>query len=127
MLMHAILTNFKCDWAKHILDCLEYFVNKVAVNEDDRELAVNVGYGFMLSYLLSIKGVPLGKGLEVHPNAYLFKLSKKSMSIVSMSETSKSSSTPLQTLLEKKTKRRKSVKKPVVTTPIPVPFEEHFE
>lgn len=50
---------FKC---LDILDCLEYFVKKAAVNEGDREFEVIVGYGFMLSYFLSLKGVPLGKG-----------------------------------------------------------------
>lgn len=124
-LMHAILNNSKCDWAKHILNCLEYFINKVVVSEGDRELAVNVGYVFMISYMLKLKGVPLIKGSEIHPNAYLFKPSKKSKSFVSVSETSMSSRTPLQSLIEKK-KRRKTVKQNVAEIPIHVPFDEHF-
>lgn len=79
----------------HIYDCLEYFINKARVKDRDKELEVYVGYGFMLSYLLKLKGVPMGKGSEIHPNAYLFKPSKKSKIAATASETSVSSSTQL--------------------------------
>lgn len=68
-LMHVILCNFKCDWAKHIFDCLEYFIVKVGVVESEKELRCNVGYGFMVSYLLKLKGISLKSGSKVHPNA----------------------------------------------------------
>lgn len=42
-LMHAVISYFKCDWAKHIFDCLEYFINKAGIKDGDRELEVNVG------------------------------------------------------------------------------------
>lgn len=74
---------------------MEYFISKVGVKDGDKEFEVNVAYGFMLSYLLSLKGIPLGKGSEVHPNAYLFKPSKKSKIVTAASETSVSSSAPL--------------------------------
>lgn len=72
----------------------------------------------MLSYSLSLKGIPLGKGFEVHPNAYLFKPSKKPKIVVVANETSMSLSTPLQTLIEKKKGKRKAVKKSVPQVPI---------
>lgn len=74
-IMHAILSNFKCDWAKHIYDCLEYFVTKAGVEEGDKQLSVNVGYGFMLFYLLKLKGITLKLSSEVQLNTYLFKTS----------------------------------------------------
>lgn len=107
VVMHVVLSYFKCDWAKHIFDCLEYFINKVGVKDGDRELEVNVGYGFMLSYLQSLKVIPLGKGSEVQPNANLFKPSEKSKLAATPGETSVSSSTLLQTLMEKKKARER--------------------
>lgn len=103
-LMHVVLFDYKCDWVMHIYNCLEYFINKVGVKDGDKELEVYVGYGFMLSYLLKLKGVLIGKGSEVHPNAYLFKPSKKSKVAATASETSVSSIAPLQALLEEKKK-----------------------
>lgn len=48
-IMHDILSDYKYDWTKHVYDCLEYFVLKAGVVARDKELSVNVGYGFMLS------------------------------------------------------------------------------
>lgn len=67
-LISAILNNFKCDWPKHIYGCLEYYGLKAAVKERDVELKVNVGYRFMLAYLLKLKGVSLKPGSEIHPH-----------------------------------------------------------
>lgn len=75
--MHAILSDFKCDGAKHIFYCLEYFVTKAGVEVGDKELGVNVGHGFMISYMLKLKGIALKLGFEVHPNTYLFITSLK--------------------------------------------------
>lgn len=76
ILMHAILSSSKYDWAKYVFECLEYYINKAAVTEGDKELEVNVGYGFMISHMLKLQDVPLGKGSEEHPNAYMFNLPK---------------------------------------------------
>lgn len=97
-------------------------MNKANMKEGDNELEVNVGYGFMFSHLLKLQGVPLGKGSEIHPNAYLFKPFKKSKSTIY--ETSIRYSAPLQVLLEKK-KKRKIVKKATTPALVNVPFEEH--
>lgn len=53
--MNAIISNFKCDCAKHVYDFLEYFVLKAGVEVVGKELKANVGYGFMISYLLKLK------------------------------------------------------------------------
>lgn len=70
-LLHAILSDFKCDWAIHIYDCLEYYVLKSGVEEGDTELRGNVGYGFMVSNLLKLNGIALKPGSEVNPHTYL--------------------------------------------------------
>lgn len=46
--MHAFLLDFQCDQANQIFDCLEYFVLKAGVEAGDKELGVNVGYGFVV-------------------------------------------------------------------------------
>lgn len=79
---------------------------KAYSKEGDTELNVNVGYGFMVFHLLVLQGVPIGKESEVHPNAYLFKPSKKTKSSSTTSEASISSSASLQTLIEKKRKHK---------------------
>lgn len=76
-LLHAILNNVGCDWARHVYDCLEFYVLKAGVEESDSELKGNVGYSFMIYYLLKLKGIFLKPGLEVHPHTYLFKTSIK--------------------------------------------------
>lgn len=67
-MMHVILSMHKCNCAKNIYDCLEYFVLKVEVEVGDKELEGNVGYGFMLFYLLKLKGIMMKPG-----KTYLFK------------------------------------------------------
>lgn len=108
-----------------MFECLEYYVEKADVQEGDTELKVNMGYGFMISPLLVLQGVSTSKGSEVHPTAYLFKPSKKSKTSSAVaSETSISSTAPLQSLIEKK-RKRKVIRKPTVSIPVPVPSGEH--
>lgn len=105
-LMHAKLSSIKYDLEKYIFECLEYYVNKVDVKEGDAEFEVKVGYGFMISHLLKLQGVPVGRGSEVHSNTYLFKPSKKSKPSTTTSEASVSSSAPLQALLRRRGSER---------------------
>lgn len=102
----AILSNIKCDWAKHIYNRLEYYVVEVDVKEGDEELFVNVRYGFMIAYPLKLKRVSLKAGSKVHPHTYLFrttiKKSKKGRKFeTTATERSVSSNAPLSKVAEK--------------------------
>lgn len=89
----------------------------------------NIGYGFLLSYLLKLKGITLKPGSKLHLHTYLFKTSmKKSKTTVSISETSLSSSAPFNVVMEKaKVKKRKAVRKMDLQPAVPVPFGEESD
>lgn len=79
----------------------------------DIELNVNMGYGFMLAYILRLKGNKLKCGSEIHPHAYLFWTTMKKSKKESKSKTKGylSSRAPLIVIVEKAKKRRNLVKK----------------
>lgn len=106
-------------------DCLEYNVLKAGVETGDTELRGNVGFGFMVSYLLKLKGIVFRLGSEVQPHTYLFRTTiKKSMKDVYESEASVSSSAPLNVVMEKaKARKRKQITRKNLP-PLPAPTKE---
>lgn len=132
-ILSAILSNFKCHWANHIYNCLEYYVVKADVKEGDDELSVNVGYSFMIAYLLKLNGVNLKAGSEVYPHTYLFRTTIKKSNKGSKSETtategSVSLNAPLSEVAEKAKRKRLRKKKfdSSVMPPLPAQPVEEF-
>ncbi|XP_019171897.1 PREDICTED: uncharacterized protein LOC109167327 [Ipomoea nil] len=68
--LSAIMTNYSLDWPQIIFNHLRAYVEK-AVDSDSKSLSQKVGYGFLVQYLLSLKGIKRRPGVPVHRNAYL--------------------------------------------------------
>lgn len=75
-ILHAIVSNYKCGWTRYIYGCLVTFIQKVGV-QGSGVIRTNVGYGFLISELLRVKGIKMSKGVEINPQTYLFRTTLK--------------------------------------------------
>lgn len=109
--LRAIISRYKCDWARHVFNYLGAFVLK-AITLGSGVIQGNVGYGFLIAYLLKKKGVKMSEGVKIHSHTYMFKTlikgTKKKVSNKA-TEPSESSNAPLTKFLIKR-KRVKKVK-----------------
>lgn len=70
--LSAIMSGYKCDWARHVFNCLRGFILK-AMKPGSRTIHSNVGFGFLIATLLKKKGIILSEGTDFHPSVYLFR------------------------------------------------------
>lgn len=108
--LHAILDNFKCDWAKHIFESLGMFGFK-GFKKGSKDLHANVGNGFMIAYLLGLKGVTLSEGSEINVQAFLFRTlikgtKKKLTKKATTTKSSENSNIPLSQVVDKEKRKR---------------------
>ncbi|XP_031116284.1 uncharacterized protein LOC116019999 [Ipomoea triloba] len=121
-LLSAIMENYPCNWPQIIFNFLRSYVER-AVNVGSKSLNQKVGFGFLVQYLLHLKGIKLRPGVPVHRNTYLFKTKpqahkrqaetptkSKKKAVVAQESSSK---VPLAKNLEKLLKSKKTKRRPL--------------
>ncbi|MEQ5265866.1 hypothetical protein, partial [Escherichia coli] len=68
--LHAIWNNIKLDWAQIIFDSLSQQVQS-SVSSANQLISKKVGFGFVVQYILELKGLELREGREIHRNTYM--------------------------------------------------------